>query len=225
MSKAETPKPTGKYAVGTFTFTVYDALDETMYNAAGTKRSIPARVYYPVSKESVKDLPQARYLTREMIAAIRKQYMMPVKYEKVEEDGTNRSECYENAPFIDGERFLLILFNHGYGSFREAHSFLLCELASHGYVTVSIGHPHEGMLTELDDGRTFGIAKGIASHCYSPYFKAVRALKKLSKAKGTNEELWKMFDNIQKTYNRFLIERVGQWETDTRIVLHYIKEN
>ena len=84
----------------TFTFTVYDAVDETMYNAPGTRRSIPARVYYPVSKDSVKDLPKARYLTREMIAVIRKQYMMPFNYDKAEQDGSNRSECYENAPAV-----------------------------------------------------------------------------------------------------------------------------
>jgi len=225
MRKVETPKPTGEYAVGTFTYTVYDALDETMYNAVGTKRSIPARVYYPVTKDSVKDLPKARYLTREMIGAIKKQYMMPIKYEKVEQDGSNRSECYENAPSVEGERFPLILFNHGYGSFREAHSFLLCELASHGYVIVSIGHPHEGLLTELDNGTTYKLAKGITSHCYSPVFKSIRALKKLSKAKGTNEELWQMFNDIQNKHNSFLIERAKAWETDTKTALDYLKEN
>ena len=225
MSNTVTPKPTGEYAVGTFTFTVYDAVDETMYNAPGTKRSIPARVYYPVLKESVKDLPKARYLTKEMINAIRKQYMMPLNYEKAEQDGSNRSECYENAPFIEGGKFPLILFSHGYGSFREAHSYMLCEIASHGYWIVSIGHPYEGMLTELDNGTTYKTPKGITSHCYSPYFKAVSALKKLCKAKGTNEELWLMFDNLQKTYNRFLMERIAAWETDTGIALQYLKEN
>ena len=225
MGKVETPKPTGEYAVGTFTFTVYDALDETMYNALGTKRSIPARVYYPVSKESVKDLPKARYLTKEMIGAIKKQYMMPINYEKVEQDGSNRSECYDKAPLIEGERFPLILFSHGGGAFREAYSFFLCELASHGYVAVSIGHPYEGMLTELDNGTTYRIAPKITSHCYSPYFKSVSALKKLMKAKGTNEELWEKFNDIQNTYNRFLIERVEAWGDDTKVALNYLKKN
>ena len=224
MGKVVTPKPTGKYAVGMFTYTVYDALEETMYNALGTKRSIPAKVYYPAAKESVKDLPKARYLSKEMIAMIKKQYMMPVKYEKVEQDGSNRSECYENAPFIEGERFPLILFNHGSGSFREAHSYLFCELASHGYVVVSIGHPYEGMLTELDDGRKYELAKGMTSHCYSPTLRAIHALKKLSKAKGSNEELWQMFDGIQKKHNRFLIERVSAWKDDTKAALQYLRE-
>lgn len=225
MGKAVTPKPTGKYAVGMFTYTVYDALEETMYNALGTKRSIPAKVYYPVTKESVKDLPKARYLSREMIAMIKKQYMMPLKYEKVEQDGSNRSECYDNVPFINGERFPLILFSHGMGSFREAHSYLFCELASYGYVVVSIGHPHEGMLTELDDGTKSKLAKGITSRCYSPTFRAIHALKKLSKAKGSNEELWQMFDGIQKKHNRFLIERVSAWKDDTKAALQYLREN
>ncbi len=141
MSKVPTPKPTGEYAVGMFTYTVYDALDEAMYCAPGTKRSIPAKVYYPVSKESVEGMEKARYMSKELVGAIKKNYYFTPTYEQAEKEGTNRSECYENAPFIEGERFPLILFNHGYTSFCEAHTFLLCELASHGYGVVSIGHP------------------------------------------------------------------------------------
>lgn len=225
MSNAVTPKPTGEYAVGTFTYTVYDAVEETMYNALGTKRSIPARVYYPATKESVKGLTKARYLTREMVSALKKQYMVPLSYDKAEKEGSNRSECYENAPFIEGSNFPLILFSHGYGSFREANSYLLCELASHGYWVVSVGHPHEGMLTELDNGTSYKVARKISSHCYSPFFKSVSALKKMGKAQGTNEELWQMFDSMQRTYNRFIMERIAAWETDTRIALKYLKEN
>ena len=225
MSKVPTPKPTGEYAVGMFTYTVYDALDEAMYCAPGTKRSIPAKVYYPVSKESVEGMEKARYMSKELVGAIKKNYHFTPTYEQAEKEGTNRSECYENAPFIEGERFPLILFNHGYGSFCEAHTFLFCELASHGYVVVSIGHPYEAMLTELDDGRTYKKAKGISSKCYHPVIPSVLALKKIMKAKGSNEELWEQFDAVQKKYNAFLMERIPYWKEDTKAALCYLKEN
>ena len=44
------PVPAGEYAVGTFTYTVYNDREEILL--PGTQRSIPARVYYPVLKES-----------------------------------------------------------------------------------------------------------------------------------------------------------------------------
>ena len=55
------PSPTGEYAVGTFTYTVYTDREEAL--EPGIKRKVPARVYYPVLKESVKDLPKAKYMT------------------------------------------------------------------------------------------------------------------------------------------------------------------
>lgn len=218
------PLPTGGYAVGVFTYTVHNDREETMYNALGTMRSIPVKVYYPVTKESVEGLPKARYMSKAAVDAIRKNFYVPIKYEKVKSDGTNRSECYENAPFIEGKRFPLILFNYGYCSYLEANTYLLIELASHGFVVASVGHPYEGMITEFDDGTTLKMAKGIASKAYSPMLPSIIALLKLQKAKGTNEELWERFDAMQKKYNRFIIERLPEWELDTKAALKVLKD-
>ena len=218
------PLPTGEYAVGVFTYTVHNDREETMYNALGTMRSIPVKVYYPVTKESVEGLPKARYMSKAAVDAIRKNFYVPIKYEKVESNGTNRSECYENAPFIESERFPLIIFNYGYCSFLEANTYLLIELASHGYVVASVGHPYEGMITEFDDGTTLKMAKGIASKAYSPMLPSILSALKLQKAKGTNEELWERFDAMQKKYNRFIIERLPEWELDTKAALKVLKD-
>ena len=59
------PKPTGEYAVGTTTYTVKDDRPEVL--PAGGMRSVPARVYYPVLKESVKDLPKTIALSQNML--------------------------------------------------------------------------------------------------------------------------------------------------------------
>ena len=64
------PLPTGAYAVGTTTFTVYTDRDEL--RAPGTKRSVPVRVYYPVQKESVAGMDRARYMSRNVAEGLRK---------------------------------------------------------------------------------------------------------------------------------------------------------
>ena len=56
------PSPTGPYAVGTATYTVYTDREEL--RAPGTKRSVPVRIYYPASKASVVGLNKARYMSR-----------------------------------------------------------------------------------------------------------------------------------------------------------------
>ena len=54
------PVPKGEYAVGTLTYTVYNDRKETMYCNPGGSRNVPARVYYPVRKESVEGLLKAQ---------------------------------------------------------------------------------------------------------------------------------------------------------------------
>lgn len=115
----KTPVPSGKYAVGTFTYTVSDDRDEVF--CPGTKRKTPSRVYYPVFKASVKDLPKLRYMPRNMAKGISRAFKIPTNYDKLEKSGENISECYQNAPRIAGRRFPLVLFSHGAQSYREGN--------------------------------------------------------------------------------------------------------
>ncbi len=225
MSKLPFPFPRGEYAVGTATFTVYNHREETMYCAAGGSRHVPARVWYPADKASVEGLPRARYMSEAMTKALAKTFFLPIRYQSIERDGRNRSECYEGAPFIEGRKFPLILFNHGYLSFREGNSFLCIELASRGYVVISVGHPHEALRTEFDDGTGVGGAKHVAARLYSPPLKAIAALLRFLKKSGTNEELAAEFDALQKRYCRYSIERIPEWKKDTLAALGYAKEH
>ena len=63
------PLPTGPYAVGTTTYTVYTDREEL--RAPGTRRSVPVRVYYPTSKEAVAGLNKARYMSRNVAEGLK----------------------------------------------------------------------------------------------------------------------------------------------------------
>ena len=225
MKKMPTPVPKGKYAVGTTTFTVVHDREETLYCDPGGSRSIPARVYYPVDREAAAGLPKARYMSEAMTKALAKTFFLPIRYKSIEKDGRNRSECHADAPFPAGKKFPLVLFNHGYSSFREGNSFLCIELASRGYAVISVGHPWEALLTELDDGTNVPLAKGITFKLYSPPVKAIAALLKFLKETGTNEELAGKFDALQKRYCGFSIGRIPEWKKDTLAALRYAKEH
>lgn len=51
---------------------------------------------------------------------------------------------YENVDISEG-RFPLIMFSMGYKSYVESNTYLLCNLASHGYIVASVGHAYEGV--------------------------------------------------------------------------------
>ena len=142
------PLPTGPYAVGTTTYTVYTDREEL--RAPGTKRSVPVRVYYPASKEAVAGLNKARYMSRNVAEGLKKAIHVPIPYDKREAAGDNLSECYPDAPWMEGGRFPLVVFNHGLSSYRESNSFLCLELVSQGYLVLAVGHPYDACCAELD---------------------------------------------------------------------------
>lgn len=57
----------------------------------------------------------------------------------------------ENAG--DGETFPLVVFSHGGLGTENSNESLYRELASHGYVVCSLGHPHHALWTKSEDGR------------------------------------------------------------------------
>ena len=217
------PKPTGKYAVGTTTFTSKELRDEVL--RPGEKRRISARVYYPVTKDSVAGLEKTMYMSRDMFKGLKDAFKLPLNYDKETAAGNNVSECYKDAPRIAGEKFPLIIFNHGYQSFREGNSFLCIELASHGYIVMTVGHPLEGFCTEYDDtAPTFGDKK-LLKIANSPCIPNIIALNKLTKMKGTDKELTKAIDKYQEKFGSFLIKRLPEWEKDIYTALDYAKQN
>ncbi len=216
------PVPTGEYAVGTFTHTIYTDREELL--VPGTKRNIPVRVYYPVLKESVEGLCKARYMSRELALSLKKVMHAPINIDKAEAQGDNYSECYENASRIEGMKFPLITFSHGSGSYREANSFLCLELVSHGYVVISVGHPHDAALCEFDDGTNIPLYKDTMKRMYEPMLPGMCAILKMTKSKGTDRELADKLDVVQNKYCKFIQSRIEEWKIDTVNAVDYAKE-
>ena len=63
----------------------------------------------------------------------------------------NPSHSAPNAPAAPG-RYPVLVFNHGFGSFQKQSTSLLEELASHGYVVLSVGHAAESLVVQRSDG-------------------------------------------------------------------------
>ena len=221
MKEINMPKPTGEYAVGTFTYTVKDDRQEVL--SIGGMRSVTARVFYPADKESVKALPKAQAMSENMVKGFKQAFKAAPDFKKNPE--INHMECCQDAPQIPGIKFPLIMFNHGMLSYREGNSFLCIELASHGYVVISVAHSGEGVCTEFDDGSFVFFDKTIQKRQYEPMLGGVMAIFKLTKAKGTDEDLARMFDETQNKYCRFLMSRLPEWIRDNEVALGYAKNN
>ena len=62
-----------------------------------------------------------------------------------------------DAPPRTGAPLPVLLFSHGYTAHPSAYTALLEDLASHGYVVLSVVHPYEAMAAALADGRVVTI--------------------------------------------------------------------
>ena len=206
------PTPTGAYAVGTFTYSLYEG------------RKIACRVYYPVDKGATDGYNKPRYMSPEVCKGLSKTLNFPINYNKIEKSGDNYSACFENAPAAEG-KFPLVVFSHGAGAYRESNSLMCIDLASHGYVVLCIAHPGMAACVEYDDGTFEYAIKNLNKKSFDPYFKGAMAIKKFKKEKGTDAELAARFDVIQKTYCAFLRENLILWMDDTKRAVAYIKDN
>lgn len=216
------PSPTGPYAVGTATYTVYTDREEL--RAPGTKRSVPVRIYYPASKASVVGLNKARYMSRNVAEGLKKAIHAPIRYDQREAAGDNVSECYVNAPRIEGRRFPVVVYNHGLSSYRESNSFLCLELASQGYAVLAVGHPYDACCAELDDGACIFFDGELSRKQYDPLWSGMLKAFRLTRSQGTHRELAQRFDELQRQYCKLILSRVAEWEQDTLDAVEYAKQ-
>ena len=64
-----------------------------------------------------------------------------------------KTNSYVDAPLLEGARGLPVVFySHGYTSYLNQNTVLMEELASHGYIVVSVQHTYDSAATAFPDG-------------------------------------------------------------------------
>ncbi len=141
----ELPEPSGPFAVGTARLHyVDDTREETLTEAAGDSRQLIAKVWYPA--EPASEHRRAPYMKDP-----------PIYLDHFRLVETN---AYADAPVSARQQsYPVLVFSHGYVGMVVQNTVLMEDLASHGYIVFSIGHPYEAMVTILPDGREIAMDK------------------------------------------------------------------
>lgn len=223
----DTPKLTGEYCVGSFTFTITDdKRKEICGPKAGTElRRVTSRVFYPVEPMAVEGKDKAVLLSRAVCKGLQKEFLIKFDYDRKIANGENRACYYENTQPMEGVKFPLVLFSHGFKSYKESSSYLCSELASHGYVVISIGHTYASLGETHEDGTETYFDKAIQKKAIAPFLPANFAMMKLTKSKGTPEEIYDKFIAIQNKYCSFMLKVQEQWVQDSLLVVEYAKRH
>ena len=131
-------KPTGPFAIGTFSRVITDPARTNRYRYNNQTNSFMLTCWYPAEAQAGL-LPGATYATKVAQAAGL--------------DPQFKAYALPNAPIARGtDLYPIILYSHGFGCARKCNSHDAEELASHGYVVVGVDH-EDCMGTEFPDGR------------------------------------------------------------------------
>lgn len=103
------------------------------------------------------------------------------RVEEFEDDGSYREvPVYFFYPDEDGV-YPLVLFSHGAFGYYQSNASTYMELASHGYVVVSLDHPYHSFFTKDTDGKTITVDPEFMNDVMSTEDKNEEVLYEMSK--------------------------------------------
>jgi pimeloyl-ACP methyl ester carboxylesterase len=144
--------PTGQYAVGTRTVFLTDPNRKEIYSGKDEPRKFIIQIWYPANMPDLGTKPAPWMPEADIVAPAIANYLhMPGFF--FAHLTLAKSSAYEAIPAKrDDGPYPVLLFSHGWNGFRQQSTFLMQELASHGYIVVSIEHPYGARLTVFPDG-------------------------------------------------------------------------
>jgi len=145
------PKPNGTYNIGTIQFdwinpNYQNLFSENIYD----KRRIMVQFWFPgTSDESLE--PSLYADNSIVIEALSNEYKIPPNLLKKAKN--IKTNSYHNLkPIMLEGIFPLIIFSHGKGGYKSQNTVQFEELASNGYIVVSVDHSYDAMITVFSDG-------------------------------------------------------------------------
>lgn len=219
----ELPKPVGKYIVG---ITQLDFVDRSRkkvfpFEEDNAFREIPVKIFYPCQSNENKN--SAPYSSAEVLEVIDKMAfgLFSKNAAKV------KTNCYENVEIAASEdKYPVIIFNHGYASYTMQSTILCSDLASSGYIVVSIGHPYEASSVKYLDGRIIKMPKNTQKNMRSSsYFKSlVEVFKASTKEYYSDIKAMEIAEDRYLKDYKSLTDNIKIWVEDTVFVAERLSD-
>ncbi|NIA27011.1 MAG: hypothetical protein GWP02_03070 [Desulfobulbaceae bacterium] len=207
-------KPTGDYEVGQATH---------FYNKTGTKtdRVMAFQVWYPAEPG---DQEKAVYQSAEISRAAAEFLGLPsfvFSFTALVE-----SNSFNQPPVVSKRKFPVLIYNHGYGGFTSVYQSVFEELASHGYIVVSVGHENESSLLIIDGGGIITtdpkneFYSSRAQELNGPEINSLQETILTSDDLEENERAYKQLIKLSPLHN----ESTRLWASDTKSVIAKLKQ-
>lgn len=225
------PEPTGDYSIGRTDILL---LDETRYEVYtkdnDDKREVLVHVWYPAEKrDNSDDVVEKMWGSQLPIDAMSITYgvLPPVVLSHLEDIDTNSIFGLEVNSAED--TYPVLVFSHGSGLFAHQNSIQFEDLASHGYIVMSISHLYDSGGVTLPDGTT--ITQNIVernahidqSELENPELDKIYSKIFKSKDKDVREKLMIEMHNLEAK-DRLNNETLDLWVEDTIFVIDQLEK-
>ena len=144
--KYKLPEPSGDFLIGTKTFIVNEERPEIYTDDPNDTRRIKLQVWYPA--ETIDGYEQVPWLIDGVTVsrALSKDFGFPSF--ALNQTANILSHSYLDAPLSDDQdKYPIVIISHGWSGFMNLHTDFAEELASLGYVVVSIDHTYGSIAT------------------------------------------------------------------------------
>ena len=206
-------EPTGIYNIGQTTF-FYDK------NKSSNSRLLSFQIWYPTQSTNTKTI----YQSKEVVEASANFLGFPLFL--VNYFSFIRSNSVSNVLAFPNTKFPVLLYNHGYGGFTSVYQTVFEDLASNGYIVVSIAHENESALFITEEGKV------IPNNPENTFYKSRSSELNGSKINEYQNVILNS-DNLnenQKAYEKLIElsplhnESTRLWQSDTKAVYMKLEE-
>jgi ABC-type antimicrobial peptide transport system permease subunit len=149
--KLELPKPTGKYLVGKVDMHLVDKkrVDPWVKN---TSRELMISIWYPAQQKSK---TKALYMEKKAAKYFDEKSISSIGVDSGLMDlSATATHAWKDAPVaMNTKKLPVVIYSPGGSIPRNFGTVLVEELASRGYIVVTVDHPYETSVVEFPDGR------------------------------------------------------------------------
>ncbi|MGX7672927.1 alpha/beta hydrolase family protein [Plantactinospora sp. DSM 117369] len=141
------PPPTGPHRVGTVSLYLVDTSRPDPVAGPGRHRELMASIWYPAARHA------GRHPVAPWVPAAPLRALLGSAGFDADAAAAPRTAGHEGAAVLRTPgRLPVIVFSHGAGGHRSEATIVVQELASHGYIVVTVDHTYDAF-SEFPDGR------------------------------------------------------------------------
>lgn len=209
------PVPNGKYKIGTTSFILKDVYREEKFTEDPNDfRQFMVRAWYPAADGESSEV--LKYLEGYNIDTLKHFWdMFGIPEKLFDLIGKVETNSMINAQISnEKEKYPVIVFSHGYGlGIPELYTFISENLASHGYIVLSLTHPFESVQIDYPD-RPAAYVSERAGDMLQENLMQYGALKNAS----NEEEKVKATELVLKN-SKIAMESIEVWTNDSKFVI------